>query len=54
MKFVTKGIIVNRWSETQINISRRITEKGKKLITVTTRAEQYQNIKYNMRFDYKK
>ena len=55
MKFVTKGIIVNRWSETQINISRRITEKGKELMTVTTRDEQYQNIKkYNMRFNYKK
>ena len=47
-------MIVTRWSETQIEVSRRIAEKGKELTTATTRVEQYWDIEdHNSKFDYR-
>ena len=47
-------MIVTGWSGTQIEVSRRIAEKGKELTIATTRVEQYWNIEdHNSNFDHR-
>jgi len=40
-----QGMVVTRWSETLIEVSKIFTKKGKELSAVTIKVEQYLNIK---------